>query len=148
MKNSILARRRGERICSAADKIYRRRRVLAESFGLLLAQISGGKTDLFLFLASTFTRCCLLLGKSKMPGYTGVVPVGNPRKELYCSQCLLLLREALQTAEGDRICRSCWEGKRRSGVWWTLDLQVSGACFATSIRKSSIFFAVLSRSCC
>ena len=55
----------------------------------------------------------------KMPGYKGVIPVGKPKKELYCSQCSLLLREAMQTEEGDRICHSCW---KRGGVWSSLEV--------------------------
>ncbi|CAI8007022.1 hypothetical protein GBAR_LOCUS5015 [Geodia barretti] len=52
-----------------------------------------------------------------MPGYKGVVTVGKPKKELHCSQCSLLLRRAMQTGEGDRICHSCWQEKKRGGVW-------------------------------
>ena len=61
-----------------------------------------------------------------MPGYKGVVPVGKPKKELHCSQCSLLLRRAMQTGEGDRISHSCWQEKKRGGVWlevsWTINV--------------------------
>ena len=45
-----------------------------------------------------------------MPGYKGVVPGGKPKPERYrCPQCSLLLREAMLTEEGDRVCKSCYE---------------------------------------
>ena len=34
---------------------------------------------------------------------------------LLCLECQLLLRDPLQTAEGDRICRSCYEDIKRAG---------------------------------
>jgi hypothetical protein len=57
-----------------------------------------------------------------MPGYKGVVPVGKPKPELYCSQCSLLLREAMLTEEGYRVCKSCYEELKRERVWWCFDL--------------------------
>lgn len=43
-----------------------------------------------------------------MPGYK--VPAGVPAdKGWLCAHCKLLLRDAVQTEEGDRLCQSCCE---------------------------------------
>ena len=51
-----------------------------------------------------------------MPGYREVTPVEPLKPGLLCSECNLLLKEPVQTGEGDRLCRSCYDDIRKSGV--------------------------------
>ena len=48
-----------------------------------------------------------------MPGYE-LTPVEPLNAGLICCECLLLLREAVQTEEGDRLCRTCYEEIKRT----------------------------------
>ena len=51
-----------------------------------------------------------------MPGYKDVTPAEPLKPGLQCLECNLLLRDPVQTGEGDRLCRSCYEDIKRSGV--------------------------------
>ena len=44
---------------------------------------------------------------ARMPGYR--VPVVYERAGLVCAHCKLLLRNAVQTEEGVRLCQSCFK---------------------------------------
>jgi len=50
-----------------------------------------------------------------MPGYE-VTPVEPLKVGLVCGECQLLLRDAVQTEEGDRLCRTCYEEIKRTGA--------------------------------
>ena len=43
-----------------------------------------------------------------MPGFK-LIPVVDRFEALTCAYCHLILREAMQTEDGDRLCRSCYE---------------------------------------
>ena len=43
-----------------------------------------------------------------MPGYD-VVSAQGAKEGLICPECDLILREAVQTASGDRLCLDCFE---------------------------------------
>ena len=51
-----------------------------------------------------------------MPGYSDVVPVEPLKPGLLCLECKFLLRDPVQTDEGDRLCRSCYDKIKRTGV--------------------------------
>ena len=53
--------------------------------------------------------------KIHMPGYK-VTPVEPLKSGLVCRECQLVLREAVQTEDGDRLCRSCYDDIKRTGV--------------------------------
>ena len=82
-----------------------------------------------------------------MPGYE-VTPVEPLKAGLVCGECQLLLREAVQTEEGDRLCRTCYEEIKRTGVskgGITLDggevsndLQICCTCTYTNFIYSAI----------
>lgn len=50
-----------------------------------------------------------------MPGYkvTSVEPL---KSGLKCLECKLVLRDPVQTDEGDRLCRTCYDKIKRTGV--------------------------------
>ena len=48
----------------------------------------------------------------KMPGYAVVVPSGIIAR-LLCPECKLLLREPVQTTEGIRLCKTCYDAIAR-----------------------------------
>jgi hypothetical protein len=51
-----------------------------------------------------------------MPVHRDVTPVDPLKPGLQCLECDLLLRDPVQTEDGDRLCRSCSEEIRRTGV--------------------------------
>ena len=51
-----------------------------------------------------------------MPGYDEVTPVEALKPGLLCLECNLLLKDPVQTGEGDRLCRSCYDEIRKTGV--------------------------------
>ena len=51
-----------------------------------------------------------------MPGFKEVTPVEPLKPGLLCWECGLLLREPVQTGEGDRLCRSCYDAIRETGA--------------------------------
>lgn len=50
-----------------------------------------------------------------MPGHE-VIPVEQLKSGLLCLECKLLLRDPVQTDEGDRLCRTCYDTIKRTGV--------------------------------
>ena len=50
-----------------------------------------------------------------MPGYN-VTPLEPPEPGLLCLECRLFLRDPIQTDGGDRLCRSCYDMIKRTGV--------------------------------
>ena len=51
-----------------------------------------------------------------MPGHKEVSPVEPLKSGLKCLECRLLLKDPVQTEEGDRLCRSCYEDIKSSGT--------------------------------
>ena len=51
-----------------------------------------------------------------MPGHRDVTPVEPLKNGLKCLECGLLLKDPVQTEEGDRLCRSCYEEIKSTGV--------------------------------
>ena len=49
-----------------------------------------------------------------MPGYE-VTPVEPLKPGFLCGECTLLLRDPVQTEDGDRLCLSCTEAIRSTG---------------------------------
>ena len=49
------------------------------------------------------------------PGYD-VTPVEPLKSGLQCLECKLVLRDPVQTDEGDRLCRTCYDKIKRTGV--------------------------------
>ena len=43
-----------------------------------------------------------------MPGYK-VIAAGGLKTGLVCPECDLVLKEAVQTPEGERLCESCFQ---------------------------------------
>ena len=50
-----------------------------------------------------------------MPGYD-VTPVEPLKSGLQCLECKLVLCDPVQTDEGDRLCRTCYDKIKRTGV--------------------------------
>ena len=50
-----------------------------------------------------------------MPGWD-VTTVEPLKPGLLCQECKLLLRDPVQTNEGDRLCRSCFDDLKRTGA--------------------------------
>ena len=50
----------------------------------------------------------------KMPGYNIVLSSGT-KVRLLCPECKLLLREPVQTTEGIRLCKTCYDAIARWG---------------------------------
>ena len=99
-----------------------------------------------------------------MPGYD-VTPVEPLKSGLQCLECKLVLRDPVQTDEGDRLCRTCYDKIKRTGGGIKLgedeavssifrDKHYRHACLASRslARESNMLLllntAVLSRSCC
>lgn len=79
-----------------------------------------------------------------MPGWE-VTPVEPLKPGLLCSECNLLLRDPVQTDEGDRLCRSCFHELKRSGVT-KAGLQLNGKELeAVSLSPSQNVAATLAR---
>ncbi len=47
-----------------------------------------------------------------MPGYD-LRPVGDVKPSLLCVECKLILKEAVQTCEGDCLCTDCFDAIAR-----------------------------------
>lgn len=50
-----------------------------------------------------------------MPGYK-LTPVEPLKTGLKCLECELLLRDPVQTDDGDRLCRTCYEAIKTTGI--------------------------------
>ena len=60
---------------------------------------------------------CVSLHCRQVPSMAGykVTPVEPLKSGLLCLECKLVLRDPVQTDEGDRLCRKCYEEIKQTG---------------------------------
>ena len=72
-----------------------------------------------------------------MPGFD-VTPATALKPGLLCCECGLLLREAVQTEDGERLCHSCYEKIKATGS------SESGISLVGEVRVKKLFFCAFS----
>ena len=111
--------------CACVDHVTRLASSCACAWHMQYHSTSSIKSELVfcqIILESEFikresARCKtpnLIFGRFIMPGYKAVVPSGS-KGRLLCPECKLVLRDPVQTVEGVRLCKTCYDSIARWG---------------------------------